>query len=231
MYVPPTSHEIPPPESVFVYGRDPVAIVTLAVGLAVRRHGSFSWADCSVSDSETTRETRTTLGRGTARRSGDGIGVPELRVPHWPAGTIDRLLVPEARMDRLRLMSYLALPRLLQELAAMSTAPSGESCVVLTNIDALEEELRVSVFGSADVHRRLYETKVSLVVTGRNGPGPVERTLFDRVLRVEVPPNVNWSEGTVLVEKDRGSASNGSPMPVRVAWRSLGLDPTLLPSP
>ncbi|HYA10672.1 MAG TPA: hypothetical protein VEH10_03245, partial [Thermoplasmata archaeon] len=59
--------------------------------------------------------------RGLSRRRGNGINASELTAPHWSADSIERVLVPENRMDSLRLMSYLALPSLLQELAAMST--------------------------------------------------------------------------------------------------------------
>ncbi|HYA70114.1 MAG TPA: hypothetical protein VEH28_01925, partial [Thermoplasmata archaeon] len=166
----------PPPtpmcESVFVQGRNQTATSTLIVGFALQRHGSFSWADCGISAAEASPAPRRLLGRGRTRYPGDGVDRSELLVPRWPDAAIERLLVPESRMDSLQLMSYLALPKLLQELAAMSTAPSGESLVVLTNIDALDQGLRTSVFGNSEAHQRLHEVRVSLFVTSRVPPTP-----------------------------------------------------------
>ena len=122
MFTPPPEGDGRPAESVFVHGDNTTAISTLAVGLALRRHGSFSWADCSVSAADPTDGFPAPFARGLSRRRGNGINASELTAPHWSADSIERVLVPENRMDSLRLMSYLALPSLLQELAATTDA-------------------------------------------------------------------------------------------------------------
>ena len=218
-----------PSESMFVYGQDQNATSTLIVGLALQRHGSFSWADCAIPAGEASPAPRRLLGRGRTRRPGEGVDHAEMLVPSWPDAAMDRLLVRESRMDSLQLMSYLALPRLLQELAAMSTAPSGESLVVLTNIDALDRALRSSVFGDTDAHRRLHESRVSLFVTSSVAPISREARLFDRILRVDGPDHSNWVDGTIAIVKDGLLEGTTGPLSYRAAWQVLGLDPTLLP--
>jgi len=229
MLPPPEPPQSPFSESVFVYGTDQTATSTLIVGLALRRQGSFSWADCSVSPEEVSQVPRHLLGRGRTRRPGDGVDRSELNVPSWSEVAIERLLLRESRMDSLNLMSYLALPSLLQELAAMSTAPSGESVVVLTNIDSLDGELRSSVFGNAVAHRRLREERVSLFVTSSASPTREEVRAFDRIFRVDVPDNSSWSDGTIAVVKDHVAGRRPHPLSLRASWQTLGLDPTLLP--
>ena len=220
-----------PPESVFVYGKHSIANSTLAVGLAGRRHGSFSWADCAASAGNHSRGSRGLFAQGMSRRAGDGVDPSDWVVRRWSADTVERVLVPENRMDSIHLMSYLALPALLQELAAMSTSPSGESFIILTNIDALDRRLRASAFGRADVHHRLHDEKVSLFVTARTRPTSAEAANFNRILRVEAPRNAVWSDGMVHIEKDLASLRRHQSMSVRAVWRHLELDPTLLPPP
>jgi len=229
MFTPPRDTDARLAESVFVHGNDPTATSTMAVGLATRRHGSFSWADCSVSAGGLSEGSPGPLEKGRSRSVGDGVDSSELTIPRWLADTVERVLVPTNRMDSLHLMGYLALPSLLRELAAMSTSPSGESFVILTNVDALDRGLRDAVFGSADVHRRLHESKVSLFVTAKNRPTPVEETFFDQVLQVEVRPDARWSDGTVQLEKESGPIPKNCWMTLRDAWEALHLDPTLLP--
>ena len=231
MFIPPRENDGHPPQSVFVHGNDLTAVQTLAVGLAMRRHGSFSWADCAASADGLSQASRGLLQRGRSRSEGHGIHPSELVAPHWSTDAVERVLVPENRMDSLRLMSYLALPSLLQELAAMATSPSGESFVVLTNIDALDRGLRASVFGRADLHRSLHEAKVSLFVTAEHRPTPLEQASFDQVLQVEVARDAIWSDGTVRLEKDSGPVRAERSMSLRNAWQRLRLDPTLLPPP
>ena len=205
-------------------------MAALAVGLALRRHRSFSWADCAIPVDETSPGSRSLLQRGWSRPVGDGVTRSDLTVPSWSADLVERVLVPENRMDSLRLMSYLTLPSLLQELSAMSTAPSGESFVILTNIDALDLGLRNSVFGRSDVHLRLRGASVSLFVTAKSRPTQTEAGAFDRILEVEVARGASWPEGTVRLEKGHDPGWDGQPVPFRAAWQNLGLDPTLLPS-
>jgi len=220
-----------PGESVFVHGNDSTAIATPAVGLALRRHRSFSWADCAISAEGLSRESRGLLERGWSRAVGDGVDSSDLAAPQWTAEAVERVLVPENRMDSLRLMSYLALPGLLQELAAMSTSPSGESFVLLTNIDALDRRLRASVFGRPDVHRRLHEARVSLFVTAKGRPTQAEQSTFERILRIDVARDSSWSEGTAQLEKGYSHVTGDGSMSLRDAWHRLRLDPTLLPPP
>lgn len=231
MLASPRDLDPPTSESAFVYGRDSTPTLTLAVGLALRRHGSFSWADCAATAQGASLESQGVLSKGRSRTAGDGLDALELSVPRWSADVVERVLVPESRMDSLRLMGYLALPSLLQELAAMSTSPSGESFIVLTNIDSLEHGLRANVLGRADVHRSLRDARVSLFVTSRNAPTRGEARAFDRVFRIEIPWDALWSEGTVRIEKDGGSEHRTRSIPLRFAWDKLGLDPALLPPP
>jgi hypothetical protein len=229
MFVPRPEPDAPPSESVFVHGNNPTATSTMAAGLAMRRHVTFSWADCAVAAEDRSAASPALLTQGRSRTGGREIGTSDASVPPWTADAVERVLVPENRMDSLRLMSYLALPSLLQELAAMSTSPTGESFVILTNIDALDPRLRGALFGREDVHRRLRETKVSLYVTAKQRPTAVEETLFDRILRVDVEGDAIWSDGTVRLEKVAGQPGGARPMSLRQAWETLRLDPTLLP--
>ena len=221
--------ETPRSESVFVYGQDSTATSTLAVGIALRRHGYFSWADCAVPAEQVSHGPRHLFGRGRTRRPGDGVDPSELIVPSWPEVVTERLLIRESRMDSLHLMSYLALPSLLQELAAMSTVASGESVVVLTNIDALDPRLRSSVFGNAGTHRRLLQERVSLLVMAKGPPTSDEARLFERIFRVDVPGSASWSDGEVAMVKDHFGRRAPPPLSFRSTWQTLGLDPTLLP--
>lgn len=227
--VPPANHS--PAESVFVYGRDRTAVSTLIVGLALRRHGSFSWADCAISARGTSLGLRELFARGRSRSLGDGVDRSEMVARSWSSAALERLLVPENRMDSLHLLSYLALPALLQELAAMSTSPSGESSVLLANVDALDRRLRASVLGTSDVHDRLHRAEVTLFATCHSRPTRVETALFDRIFRVDVPPGAIWSDGTVLVEKGHDDGEGTLSLSLKRAWTALGLDPTLLPPP
>jgi len=231
MFTPPLDPSAPVAESVLVYGNDPTAIVTMAVGLATRRQRSFSWADCAVTADGLSQESRSLLERGWSRSFGEGVDTTDLIVPRWTADTLERVLVPESRMDSLRLMGYLTLPSLLQALAAMSTSPSGESFVLLTNIDALDRKLRASVFGRPDVHRRLHEAKVSLFATAKSRPTRVEQTAFERILRIAVARDALWPEGTVRLEKGYTHVWGDGSMLLRDAWQRLRLDSTLLPLP
>jgi hypothetical protein len=132
-------------------------------------------------------------------------------------------------MDSLHLMSYLALPGLLQELAAMSISPSGDASVVLANIDALERGLRASVFARPELHRKAHSARISLFVTSRSQPTGGEAAAFDLVLRLAVPRGGKWSEAEVFVEKAYDSIRAAGPIPLRTTWQVFGLDPTLLP--
>lgn len=219
----------PSSESVFAYGRDTTAVSALAVGLALRRCGAFAWADCSIPSNGSSQGPKEWLGRGRARSVGDGVDESDLVARSWSWAALGRLLVPESRMDSLQLMCYLTLPNLIQELAALSTAPGGESSVLLANVDSLERGLRGAVLGDAQVHVRLREARVTLFVTSRNRPTRRERILFDRVFHVEVPSGANWSKGIVTIENDSGSDGGDRQIPLWNAWQVLGLDPTLLP--
>jgi len=217
-----------PADSTYVYGQNDVANSTLVVALALRRQRSFSWADCSLPTTDTPARRGEPYARGVSRPKNATVSEEDLVVPHWSADTLERLLVPETRLDSLHLLSYLSLPSLLQELAALSTSPTGESIVFLANVDALDPRLRASVLGEAVVHSRLHSEAVSLFVTSRGRPTPTEETLFDHVFRLEVPSAGTWSEGSLQV--DKGSRGPGvRSLPIREAWESMGLDPTLLP--
>ncbi len=229
MYVTPNRSRASPPESVLVYGRNPVATTTLVVGLALRRHRYFAWADCAVSATSTMEENRNLLDRGKSRNTGDGVDVRELSIPSLHQAAIERVLSPENRMDSLNLMSYLTLPRLLQELAAMSTSATGESSVVLTNIDALDSKLRSSVFGDPEMHRHIHQAIVSLLVTSKSPPTLGERSAFDRIYRIDVPPASLWVDGILACEKGAGDVGDSYSSRLREAWQRLGLDDTLLP--
>lgn len=218
-------------ESAFVYGTDATAVTAMAVGLALRRYGSFAWADCSISPNGSSRGPRTWLARGRTRSVGAGVDESDLIARGGSWVPLARLLVPESRMDSLHLMSYLTLPGLIQELAALSTAPGGESSVLLANVDALDPALRMAVIGDAQVHFRLRQSEVALFVTSRGLPTRRERRLFNRIFHVEVPANAIWSEGFVSIEPDGGSGGEDGPVPIRNAWAMLGLDPTLVPPP
>jgi hypothetical protein len=217
----------PPSESVFAYGPDTTAVSALAVGLALQRCGAFAWADCSIPSSGSSEGPKEWLERGHTRAVGDGVDESDLIARSWSWAALGRLLVPESRMDSLHLMCYLTLPNLIQELAALSTAPGGESSVLLANVDALEHGLRRAVLADAQVHFRLREASVALFVTSRDRPTRKERVLFDRVFHVEVPPGASWIKGVVSIED--GSEGSSGPIPLRNAWRALGLDLTLLP--
>lgn len=218
-----------PTESVFAYGRDSTAVSALAVGLALRRCGAFAWADCSIPSNGSSQGPKEWLARGRARYVGDGVDESDLVARSWSWAALGRLLVPENRMDSLHLICYLTLPNLIQELAALSTAPGGESSVLLANVDSFERRLRSAVLGDPQVHHRLREAKVALFVTSRDQPTRTERSLFDRVFHVEVPAGANWLKGIVTTENDHAADGGDGPIPLRTAWQVLGLDPTLLP--
>ena len=219
------------PTSVLVYGTDPTATSTLAVGLALRGQRSFSWADCARPEATTKSAPTGPVSRGRSRDSGEAVSSHDLSLPHWSGAAIEGLLLPESRVDSLQLMSYLALPGLLQQLAALSVSSSGESSIVLTNIDKLDRDLRSSVFGRPDLHRRLRESKISLFVTSGERPSEGELESFEVVFRIQVPPGGVWSAAEVHSVK----GTTGSPVrraaSMRSTWQAYGLDPTLLPPP
>lgn len=218
-----------PAESVFVYGQDQHATGMLAVGFALRRHELFSWADCAISEEGVSSRTRELFSRGRSRKAGDGVAPSDLTVPRWSGASLDGVLVPESRADSLHLLSYLALPSLLQELAAMSIVPSGASSVVLTNIDALEHDLRASVFARAELHQRVHDARISLFVTSGERPTRGEALAFDLILRLDGTDGVTWPDASVYVEKAYRSVKDAGPISLRTAWQVFGLDPKLLP--
>lgn len=219
------------PTSVLVYGTDPTATSTLAVGLALRGQRSFSWADCARPEAATRPATAGPVSRGVSRDSGAAVSGQDLSLPHWSGAAIEGLLLPESRVDSLQLMSYLALPGLLQQLAALSVSPSGESSIVLTNIDKLDRDLRASVFGRPDLHRRLRESKISLFVTSSDRPSEGELESFDIVFRIQVPSGGVWSTAEVHAVKGKPASTVRRPASMRSTWQAYGLDPTLLPPP
>jgi hypothetical protein len=216
------------PESVsaFVYGDDVTAVSAFVVGLAERRPGTFAWADCALGTAEPSPGP---FRRGRARAGEEPIVEGDLVLPSWDQVAFERLLIPENRLDTLRLMSYLALPRLVQELASLSTSPTGESIVLLVNVDSLDRNLRESVLGNPRVYRRLEEALVSLFVTSRQPPTRKESSLFQQVYRVWVPEGDSWTKGTISPEKDHGSREKPRSYQIKEIWDVLGLDPTLLP--
>ena len=218
-----------PVESVYIYGKDETATSTLAVGLALRRRYSFSWADCADRSGDALRNPMTSLARGQSRGTGSRAEGTDWTVPRWAGGALEGLLVPEKRTDLVSLMSYLTLPGLLQELAARSTSPLGDSAVVLITIDALEAGLRASVFGKSDLGRRLHQAKVALYATSRSRLPRDEISWFDQIFRLEAPDETIWWKTTLTAEKGSSSLRTGSCLPLKGAWTSLGLDPTLLP--
>lgn len=217
-----------PGESIFVYGPDETANSTLVVALALRRQHTFSWADCSIPTSSGSVGVREPLSRGIPRPSPSGVSKEDLVARSWSAASLERLLVPENRLDSLHLLSYLSLPSLLQELAALSTSPAGESIVFLANIDALDPALRASVLGQAVVHSRLHSEAVTLFVTSCGRPTPREELLFDQVLRLELPPAGTWVDGSLHIDKGSTGSTDGG-LQIRRVWELMGLDPTLLP--
>jgi hypothetical protein len=230
MVSPFASGDSAPAESIFVHGPDETAASTLVVALALRRHGAFSWADCAIPSASAPPGDGGALARGISRPAGAGVSRTDFLTPRWSSASLERLLVPERRLDSLHLLSYLSLPNLLQELAALSTSRTGESTIFLANIDALDPTLRASVLGQAAVHSRLHTECVSLLVTSRGRPTPSEETLFDHIFRLEIRSPLNWPDGLLHVEKSP-SARGVGPIPLREMWESLGLDPTLLPLP
>jgi hypothetical protein len=229
LLTPPAPSAPRPTGSVFVHGPDESAVPVLVVGLALRVPGSFSWADCAVVGADATPETARLFARGLPHPLDGEADRNGLGVPTWTSAALHRLLVPESRMDGLHLIRCLTLPELPPEITGRSTGPTGQSTILLANVDALDPALRATLLERAELHGRLHREGVTLLVTCRTQPTPREEKVFDHIVRVDVPPGADWSEGSVCIEKGLGSGPGDLPRPIRTVWNAMGLDPTLLP--
>ncbi|HYA57693.1 MAG TPA: hypothetical protein VEH57_04415 [Thermoplasmata archaeon] len=222
---------LPPPafpESVLVHGTDEASVNAVAVGMALRFHGSFAWADCAPPVDGQMSVARRICAKGSRLPDLGPVAAEVLKPPKWSSTSLRRLVAPESTEGEERLTGFLALPELFQELVARSSAMDGRSAILLANVDALAPALRERVVEPRDYHDELHREGVSFFASSRRRPTQGLVRAFDRVLSVYVPPASDRWEGLVSVEKGLTSGADARPCRLRDVWALLGLDPDLL---
>jgi hypothetical protein len=217
------------PESILVYGADPIGVVALATGLALRSHGAFAWADCAAPALAEDNPTHWILSRGDLRPGADRVDEAALGPAAWSWTGLRDLVALDGGAEESRLTGFLELPELLQRLAARAPEGGGRAAILLANVDRLPAGSATGSLERAAVHRRLHEGGVTLVVTALVPPGADLRAAFDRVVRLEVPEGTSWAHGLVALEKWPGAEPLPAPVGLRDLWGRWELDPSLLP--
>jgi len=220
----------PAPASTLVHGTDTTGVSAFATGLALRSYGKFRWVDCARSADGADLATRWIFSRGSERPEVEQIDRSVLRSPSWAPSSLRGLVDPASPEEELRLTSYLALPELYQRLGAPGDDGDRAVAFLVANADVLPDGLGALRLDDRSFHESLHQAGLALFTTLQGAPTRRISSVFDRVYAVDVPSGARWSQGQLAVEKDVASSSTPAPVPLRDVWRTMDLDPTLLPA-
>ena len=227
---PPTpDHPPTAPRSTIVHGNDELGVSAFATGVALRLHGRFRWMDCARVAPIEDLPVHWIFARGSALPEPGKIDPAALKVNSMSPTTLHKLVVPGEPDEEIRLASFLALPELFQRLGARDFDADGAAAILLANVDSPRLPGGMARIEDRELHDLLRRAGISLFATA--GAFPPARLLepFDRVYRLEVPPEVSWSNGVVVLEQGDDPGWQSRPISVRDAWREMELDPSLLP--
>lgn len=226
----PRVREIPPALSTLVHGADEPAVISVAVGFALRETDSFAWADCADLKRSNGSTSHRILSRGSKLPPVVRVDESVLSSPRWTHEALNRMVVSESPGFEGPVESYLRMPELFQRLIAHTSDREGRAAILLANVDAIPASMRGRVLEPPGLHDAIHAQGVAFVATCQERPSPGMVRAFDCVIRVDVPSSGRWSDGCLSVEKGEVPQLRADPAPLWEAWRLLGFDPSLLPS-
>ena len=215
-------------ESIYIHGSDRLATSAVAVGLALRSAPSFAWADCADPSLSVALRSRAWVERRAGRPVVERVDPALLRPANLERVILRHTVVPAGPSDEGRLLDHLAMPELFQRLAARAISGDGRGVILVANVDTLSDALRANTVEMGRLHRTLHDEGLTVIVTSRGGPSDAVEQEFDRIYRVEVPPNAPWFAGTLTEEKSVDPADGSASAALTAAWVRLGLDQSLL---
>jgi len=217
------------PRSTLVHGNDETGVSALATGIALRGYGRFRWVDCARPAPVEDHPSHWIFARGAELPELEQVDGSALVTSSWAPTSFRELVAPSGPDEERRLASFLSLPPLYQRLGARELDRDDPVAILLANVDALPSAEGGLRLDDRVLHERLHLAGIAVFATAREEPSRGLAAAFDRVYAVEVPAGSTWSHGLVEAEKDAGASASWKSMPLRDAWRTLELDPTLLP--
>jgi hypothetical protein len=187
--------------SVYLWGTSRPTVNLVLYALARRADPEFAWLD--VQDRGSLHSSHRRLDEGSFELRKESVAVrAEDLLPHPPvvASSLSRIVRLDSDPGELdRLQQFIALPTVVQTLAARSLPNSGPRVVAIPNSDRLADLYA----GRPDTLRRLIQTmqeiSISLVVGRAEGPGPL-RNVFDYVFEVRATDLPAWDRGHLVCE-------------------------------
>jgi hypothetical protein len=217
------------PASTLVYGPDETATAALAAALALREHGTFRWVDCARAAPEEGLPAHDIFARGSPRPEVSRVDARLLRSAAFSPSALHELVVLEGTDQERRLRTFLGLPQLFQLLGGPGPDDGGSAVGLLANVDHLPSEPGGRLLEQRSFHRTLHDAGVVLFSTTAGSPSPALVEAFDRLYRIELPPDAGREAGVVWEEKTVAPGTLPRVRSVREAWAEWQLDPTLLP--
>lgn len=224
----------PGPGSTLIYGDEPTSLLAVAAALAARGQTAFAWALAPKSvpavDPRLLQAIRARF-RGVEPIPLDDR---ELVAVLDDVDSVARAVDPSSlsSWEREQIVQFLALPPVLQRLAARAVTDDGTSAVVIHGLETLPYAVVEAVFGRPRLHALLADLGVLLFVTYRGEPPAPFRQAFGDRLRVDGVNGLSRPEAWVLVDEE--NPSSGVPritLPLAQFWEEEGLDEALLPPP